>query len=151
VGLAWLARAPVHAVYVTDVLPSMILLGIGAGLSFPSLMTLSMSGATASGLASGLVNTTVQVGGAPGLAVLATLSATRTKDLLAAGDPRASALVGGFHLAWVVSAGIAGVALLVGAVTLQTVTLQTVTHGAAAQPETTTEILEPEAAYSEAA
>jgi EmrB/QacA subfamily drug resistance transporter len=148
VGLAWLARAPVHAVYVTDVLPSMILLGTGAGLSFPSLMTLSMSGATASdsGLASGLVNTTVQVGGALGLAVLATLSATRTKDLLAAGDPHASALVGGFHLAWVVSAGIAGVALLVGAVTLQTVT-----HGAAAQPETTTEILEPEAAYSEAA
>ena len=63
------------------VLPVMVLLGIGAGISFPALMTLSMSGATPSdaGLASGLVNTTLQVGGALGLAVLATLSATRTE------------------------------------------------------------------------
>lgn len=80
-GLAWLARAPVDAVYTTDVLPSMVLLGIGAGVSLPSLMTLSMSGASPSdsGLASGLVNTTVQVGGALGLAMLATLSAGRRR------------------------------------------------------------------------
>ena len=60
----------------------MILLGIGAGLGFPALMTLAMSGATPSdsGLASGLVNTTVQVGGAIGLAVLATLATERTDD-----------------------------------------------------------------------
>ena len=63
----------------------MVLLGIGAGLAFPSLMTLAMSGATPedSGLASGLVNTTQQVGGALGLAVLATLATTRSNTLQA--------------------------------------------------------------------
>ena len=72
-ALIWLTRVPVGASYLTDLLPSMLLLGVGAGLSFPSLMTLAMSGATESdsGLASGLVNTTMQVGGALGLAVLA--------------------------------------------------------------------------------
>ena len=74
-GLLLLARTPVDANYAIDLLPPMILIGLGAGLGFPSLMTLAMSGATASdsGLASGLVNTSVQVGGAIGLAVLATL------------------------------------------------------------------------------
>jgi EmrB/QacA subfamily drug resistance transporter len=124
-GLAWISRAPVGASYATDLLPSMLLLGIGAGLSFPSLMTLAMSGATAtdSGLASGLVNTTVQVGGALGLAVLATLSSTRTGHLLAGGASHPAALTGGFHLAWVVSASIAGVALLIGAPLLKAVRL----------------------------
>jgi fucose permease len=77
-GLALFARVPVDGNYVTDVLPSMILLGIGVGTSFPALTTLAMSGATQSdaGLASGLVNTTMEVGAAMGLAVLATLSAT---------------------------------------------------------------------------
>ena len=67
----------------------MVLLGIGAGLCFPALMTLAMSGATPSdaGLASGLVNTTAQVGGALGLAVLATLSASRSDGLIADGEP----------------------------------------------------------------
>ena len=83
-GLGLFARVPVDGVYVVDVLPAMVLIGAGAGLTFPALMTLAMSGATPSdaGLASGLVNTTVQVGGALGLAVLATLSATRTEHLL---------------------------------------------------------------------
>ena len=102
-----------------------VLLGVGAGLSFPSLMTLAMSGATAedSGLASGLVNTTMQVGGALGLAVLATLSSTRTGHLLATGEPHAAALTGGYHLAWVVSASIAGVALVIGGIVLRAVRL----------------------------
>ena len=79
---------PVDGDYVTDVLPTMLLLGTGAGLSFPALMTLAMSGATPSdaGLASGLVNTTLQVGGALGLAVLATLSATRSDTLIEQGE-----------------------------------------------------------------
>src|SRR5919198_6604277 len=83
-GLLLLARTPVDATYVRDLLPPMILIGLGAGLGFPSLMTLAMSGATESdsGLASGLVNTSVQVGGALGLAVLATLSSSRTDSLL---------------------------------------------------------------------
>jgi EmrB/QacA subfamily drug resistance transporter len=120
-GLAWMSRAPVGANYATDLLPAMLLLGIGAGLSFPSLMTLAMSGATAgdSGLASGLVNTTMQVGGALGLAVLATLSTTRTGHLLHAGTSHAAALTGGYHLAWVISAAIAGAGLLVGLLVLE--------------------------------
>ena len=80
----------------------MALLGIGAGLSFPALMTLAMSGATPSdsGLASGLVNTTQQVGGALGLAVLATLSTSRSDTLLASGESTSSALTSGYHLAF---------------------------------------------------
>ena len=96
-GLAFFSRAPVDGSYVADVLPVMVLLGAGAGLAFPSLMMLAMSGATRedSGLASGLVNTTLQVGGAIGLAVLATLATTRTDTLLADGESTASALRAG--------------------------------------------------------
>src|SRR3954452_20192260 len=77
-GLALFRGAPLDADYLTDLLPVMLLLGIGGRLAFPALMTLAMSGATEedSGLASGLVNTTQQVGGALGLAVLATLATT---------------------------------------------------------------------------
>jgi EmrB/QacA subfamily drug resistance transporter len=118
-GLALFARVPVDGSYATDLLPVMVLLGTGAGLSFPALMTLAMSGATRndSGLASGLVNTSLQVGGALGLAVLATLSTTRTDDLLASGQATATALTSGYHLAFLVGAGLAvaaiGVALTV--------------------------------------
>jgi EmrB/QacA subfamily drug resistance transporter len=117
-GLAIFARAPVGATYVTEILPSMILLGVGAGLSFPSLMTIAMSGATASdsGLASGLVNTGQQVGGALGLAVLATLSTTRTDKLLSSGEAAPSALTSGYHLAFVIAAGLvlASIAIALG-------------------------------------
>ena len=120
-GLAIFQRAPVDATYLTDVFPAMLLLGIGAGLSFPSLMTLAMSGATASdsGLASGLVNTTQQVGGALGLAVLATFSTRRTDGLLASGDSHASALTGGYHLAFAISAGLVIAAIVLAATVLQ--------------------------------
>ena len=99
----------------------MILLGAGAGLSFPALMTLAMSGATPSdaGLASGLVNTTMQVGGALGLAVLATLATTETESLRAAGEPAAAALNGGFHLAYVIGAGCIVAAIAVAAAVLR--------------------------------
>jgi EmrB/QacA subfamily drug resistance transporter len=120
-GLALFARAPVDGTYVVDVLPVMLLLGVGAGLSFPSLMTLAMSGATPSdsGLSSGLVNTSLQVGGALGLAVLATLSSTRTDSLLADGEGRAEALTGGYHLAFIVAAGLVTVAVIAAATVLQ--------------------------------
>lgn len=120
-GLLLFSRTPADAQYVVDLLPAMLLLGIGAGLAFPAMMTLAMSGATESdsGLASGLVNTTQQVGGAVGLAVLATLAAVQTADLRAEGvDPQA-ALLDGFHLAFTVSAGFATVALLVAATVLR--------------------------------
>jgi EmrB/QacA subfamily drug resistance transporter len=112
-GLLLLARTPVEATYAIDLLPAMILIGLGAGLGFPSLMTLAMSGATASdsGLASGLVNTSVQVGGAIGLAVLATFATERTDGLLADGESAASALNSGYHLAYLIGAGLVIVAI----------------------------------------
>jgi EmrB/QacA subfamily drug resistance transporter len=108
VALALLAVAPVRASYLAGLLPSMVLLGTGAGVCFPALMGVAMSGATPSdaGLASGLVNTTAQVGGALGLAVLATLSASHTDRLLARGDSTAAALTGGYHLAFWIAAGL---------------------------------------------
>jgi MFS family permease len=114
-GLVLFARLPVDGGYAVDVLPAVVLVGIGAGLSFPSLMTLAMSDVAPedAGMASGLVNTAAQVGGALGLAVLATLSTGRTEKLLGAGDSTAAALTGGYHLAFIVGAGlvIAGIAL----------------------------------------
>jgi EmrB/QacA subfamily drug resistance transporter len=106
VALAWFARVPVEGAYVVDVLPTMVLIGAGAGLVFPALMTIAMSDASPSdaGLASGLVNTTVQVGGALGLAVLATLSATRTESLVSDGASTASALTQGYRLAFAIAA-----------------------------------------------
>jgi EmrB/QacA subfamily drug resistance transporter len=120
-GLALFSRAPVDGSYAVDVLPTMFLLGIGAGLAFPSLMTLGMSGATQSdsGLASGLVNTSLQVGGALGLAVLATLSASRTDTMLGDGEDHLSALTGGYHLAFVIAAGLVTLALLAATLVLQ--------------------------------
>jgi MFS family permease len=120
-GLALFARAPVDGDYVVHVLPVMVLLGIGAGLCFPALMTLAMSGATPSdaGLASGLINTTAQVGGALGLAVLATLSTSRSDQLLGDGESAAAALTSGYHLAFGIGAGLVVVAIAVGMTVLQ--------------------------------
>jgi MFS family permease len=107
IGLAWFTQAPVDGGYAQHVLPVLILLGLGVGLAGPALVNLAMSGATQqdAGLASGLVNTSAQVGGALGLAVLATLSATRTEHLLAQGKAPLEALTGGYHLAfWIAAA-----------------------------------------------
>jgi EmrB/QacA subfamily drug resistance transporter len=114
-GLLWLARSPIDATYIVDLLPSMILIGLGAGLGFPSLMTLAMSGVDESdaGLASGLVNTSVQVGGAVGLAVLATFATERTDGLLADGEPAAEALNSGYHLAYIIGTGLVLVAIVI--------------------------------------
>jgi EmrB/QacA subfamily drug resistance transporter len=117
VGLSLLlfARTPVDGTYVTDLLPALLLLGVGIGISFPSLMTLAMSGATPedAGMASGVVNTSAQVGGAIGLAVLATLAAERTDSALADGASHVAALNSGFHLAYLVGAGLVAAALLI--------------------------------------
>ena len=114
-GMLLLARTPVEATYVVDLLPAMVLFGLGAGLGFPSLMTLAMSGATPedSGLASGLVNTSVQVGGAIGLAVLATFASERTNGLRADGESTASALTSGYHLAYLIGSALIGVAIVI--------------------------------------
>jgi EmrB/QacA subfamily drug resistance transporter len=120
-ALALLARIPVGGDYLTDVLPTMILLGLGGGVAFPALMTLAMSGATPTdaGLASGLVNTTAQVGGALGLAMLATLAATRTDTLVASGDSTAAALTGGYRLAFLVAAALVVAAIAVALAVLE--------------------------------
>ena len=141
-ALALFARVPVDGSYVSDLLPSMVMFGVGAGLSFPSLMTLAMSGATRdeAGLASGLVNTSLQVGGALGLAVLATLASSRTEELLASGSSTASALTDGYQLAFIVAAG-----LVVAAIAI-TLTVLRSERAAAAEVEA-----QAEPAYSEAA
>jgi MFS family permease len=120
-GLLMFARAPVDGSYFADVFPAMILLGLGAGLSFPALMMLAMSGATPSdaGLASGLINTTAQVGGAIGLAVLATLATSRTDGLLADGESSAAALTSGYHLALLIGAALVASAIVVGLAVLR--------------------------------
>jgi EmrB/QacA subfamily drug resistance transporter len=107
-GLALFAMIGVHANYLTGVMPALILMGIGMGVCFPALMTIAMAGSTPedAGLASGLVNTSAQVGGALGLAVLATLSASRTSSLLASGHSTAAALTGGYHLAFWIAMGL---------------------------------------------
>jgi EmrB/QacA subfamily drug resistance transporter len=117
-GLGWFAQVPVHGHYALDVLPALLLLGTGAAVCFPALMTLAMSGATPqdAGLASGLVNTTVQVGGALGLAVLATASASRTHAL---GGHGAAALVAGYHVGFVLAAGLAVAGLVVALAVLR--------------------------------
>jgi EmrB/QacA subfamily drug resistance transporter len=121
VGLALFALAPADASYVTQLLPTMALLGLGAGTCFPALVGLAMSGVRMeqAGLASGLVNTTAQVGGALGLAVLATLSSTRSADLLASGHGVANSLVGGYHLAFWIATGLIIAAIAIGAALLK--------------------------------
>jgi EmrB/QacA subfamily drug resistance transporter len=115
------ARTPVDGNYWIDLLPLMLLFGVGAGVSFPALMMLAMSGATPTdaGLASGLVNTTAQVGGAIGLALLATLATDRTEGLLANGETAAAALNGGYHLAYLIGAILAAVAIVVAVTVLR--------------------------------
>jgi EmrB/QacA subfamily drug resistance transporter len=105
-GLVLFARAPVHGSFVTDVLPSMILLGFGAGMAFNPLLLGAMSDVepSESGLASGVVNTAFMMGGALGLAVLASIAASRTNSLTAGGDGPLAALVGGYHIAFLVGA-----------------------------------------------
>ncbi len=120
-GLALFARAPVDASYLSDIMPPLLLLGVGIGTCFPALMTIAMSGSTQSdaGLASGLVNTSAQVGGALGLAVLATLSASRTATLSAHGQSSVAALTGGYHLAFWIAAGLVVLGIPVALTVLQ--------------------------------
>lgn len=106
-ALALLALTPTHGSYWLHLFPALSLAGLGAGTCFPTVMGLAMSGATPedAGLASGLINTTGQVGGALGLAVLATVTSARTAHLSAAGHSPAAALTGGYHLGfWLCSA-----------------------------------------------
>jgi MFS family permease len=128
----------------------MLILGVGIGVSFPGLITLTMAGATPedAGLASGLVNTAAQMGGALGLAILATISATRSRDLIAAGHSTASALTSGYHLAFLVGAGLVVVALVISVGVLRAPEIQGARRATEAEAEA--EAGGPAPAYSEA-
>jgi EmrB/QacA subfamily drug resistance transporter len=108
-ALVVFAQAPVDGGYL-QVLPVMVLMGLGAGLCFPALMGLAMSGATPAdaGLSSGLINTTAQVGGALGLAVLATISSSH-----AGAHPTPVTLTAGYHLAFWIAAALTALAIVV--------------------------------------
>jgi EmrB/QacA subfamily drug resistance transporter len=116
-GMAVLARLPADARYAVDLLPALLLLGAGAGLALPTITALAMSDATEAdaGLASGLANTSQQIGGALGISVLAAVAAARA-DALGTG---AVALAGGFRLAFAVAAGLALAAFAVTALVLR--------------------------------
>lgn len=121
IGLALFARAPVDGTYAIDVMPGMILLGLGAGIAFNPMLLAAMSEVSPSdsGLASGVVNTSFMMGGALGLAVLASLAAARTGSALAAGAAPPVALNNGYHAAFIVGAIFALGAAVIGAVLIR--------------------------------
>jgi MFS family permease len=121
IGLALFARAPVNGEVMTHVLPSMLLLGLGAGFAFNPLLIAAMSDVAPSdsGLASGIVNTAFMMGGALGLAVLASFAAARTNTLLAEGLAMPAALTGGYHVAFLLGAAAAAAGAVIGGLGLR--------------------------------
>jgi EmrB/QacA subfamily drug resistance transporter len=120
-SLLLFARAPVDGSFVLDVLPATLLIGIGAGIAFNPILLAAMSDVapSESGLASGVVNTAFMMGGALGLAILASLADSRSDTLLAAGDSSLAALNGGYHLAFLVGAAFATAAAAVAVIFLR--------------------------------
>ncbi len=120
-ALLWFARAPVHGSFLVDVLPGMLLFGIGGGLAFNPVLMAAMSDVEPenSGLASGITNTAFMMGGALGLAVLARTAAARPQHRAAAGHGTLEALTGGYHLAFAIGALFAIIAAIVGATLLR--------------------------------
>jgi EmrB/QacA subfamily drug resistance transporter len=137
VGLVLFARAPVGGHFLVDVLPSMILLGFGAGIAFNPVLLAAMSDVAPeeSGLASGVVNTAFMMGGALGLAVLASLATSRTDTLRAAGHSSLAALAGGYHVAFLAGAVFAAGAATLGAALLRVRQHAEAPAGAHAAPE----------------
>jgi MFS family permease len=115
IGLGWFSRAPVNGHFLADVLPPMFLLGVGAGISFMPLVLIATAEAdpSESGLVSGLISTSQMIGGAIGLAVLASIALVRTAGLVAAGQPQPAALNSGYHAAFAVGAALSLVTALV--------------------------------------
>jgi EmrB/QacA subfamily drug resistance transporter len=116
IGLLWFTQAPVDGDFVADVLPGMILMGIGGGITFNPLLLAAMGdvGPTEAGLASGIVNTAFMMGGALGLAVLVSVADSRTDSLRSGGDGALEALTGGYHAAFFVAAAFAALGALLG-------------------------------------
>ena len=120
-SLLWFARVPVHGSFAVDILPSMVLIGIGGGLAFNPVLMAAMSDVEQkdAGLASGITNTAFMMGGALGLAVLASAAAAHTRSLTASGRSTAAALTGGYHVAFLLGAVFALAAAAVGAALLR--------------------------------
>ncbi|MGH3115628.1 MAG: DHA2 family efflux MFS transporter permease subunit [Gaiellales bacterium] len=121
VGILLFARAPVDGNFVVDILPAMALQGFGAGIGFNPILLAAMGDVKPSeaGLASGVVNTSFMMGGALGLAVIASLAVSRTDSLLASGEGQLAALTGGYHLGFLVGALFTGVAAVLGGALLR--------------------------------
>jgi EmrB/QacA subfamily drug resistance transporter len=121
VGLLLFLRAPVHGNFVVDILPSMVLLGLGGGVAFTPVLLTAMSDVAPeeAGLASGIVNTSFMMGGALGLAVLASLAAARSSHAAATGASSAASLLSGYHAAFLVGGLFAVAAAVIGAVVLK--------------------------------
>jgi len=147
-GLGLLATVGAHTSYAAGLLPAFVLIGLGAGLAFMPLLTIAMANVppTDAGMASGIVNTSLQLAGAIGVAVLGTVASSRTSTLIGRGEPHAAALLGGYHLAFIVALGCAGVAVLAAAVTLRTPRRPVLAAAAAPAPEGAGAVLESEAA-----
>jgi hypothetical protein len=120
-SLLLFARAPVDGSFAVDVLPGMILLGLGGGIAFNPLLLAAMSDVEPkdSGLASGVVNTAFMMGGALGLAVLASAAASRTESLRASGESALDALNGGYHVSFLIGAAFAAAAAVLAIVLLR--------------------------------
>jgi MFS family permease len=118
-GLIYFTQVSVHGSYLGDLLPGFLLVGVGLGFSFVPISIAALAGVrpAEAGLASGLFNTSQQIGGALGIAALSTIATSRTADAVASGTPLPSALIHGFTGAFIVGVGIAAVGII-AAVTL---------------------------------
>jgi len=125
-GLVLFASVQAETPYAPLLLIAFVVLGLGAGSTFVPLLTIAMADVPArdAGLASGILNVSMQVGSALGLAVLGALAADRTSALTAAGHTHVAALLGGYHLAFVLGAGAVVLALVVSLLVLRTPTPQ---------------------------
>ena len=134
-GLLLFSHAPEKGHFLPDILPGMLLLGLGAGIAFNPVLLAAMSdvGPSESGLASGVVNTAFMMGGSLGLAILASLAAARTQTLLMAGSAQNAALTGGYQSAFLLGAYFAALGALLGGVLLRTA------HTPAGEPAVVTE------------
>nr|WP_246204016.1 MFS transporter [Streptomyces tailanensis] len=138
-GTALLTRAPADGSYAVDFLPAMLLLALGFAAAMPAVTGLAMSDAREedAGLASGLFNTTQVVGGSLGLAILTTLAAARTDDLLAGGRSLVPATADGYRLAFTVATGVTAAALVLAAGVLRPGRVRTDANGSGARPRAT--------------
>jgi EmrB/QacA subfamily drug resistance transporter len=127
IGLVWFTQVSVEGSYLADLLPGFLLVGVGLGFSFVPISIAALAGVRDSeaGLASGLINTSQQIGGALGIAALSTIATSRTADAIAAGTERSAALVDGFSAAFLGGLAIAAIGLVASLVLIRSDELET--------------------------